>query len=117
MHVQIPKTASVLLEFFIKRESKVSLLRDPLSHFCQEEVVLHAQEFLLKLNKQVITYQDVRDMVENLVALHNLVSNQACSNALARTRSAQSEVKLDAANVPETSLALVARCCALAADE
>ncbi|CAN7993270.1 unnamed protein product [Ixodes hexagonus] len=69
---KIPKTATVLLEFFIKRESKVSLLRDPLSHFCQEEVVLHAQELLLKLNKQVINFQDVRDMVENLVALHNL---------------------------------------------
>ncbi|EEC09843.1 serine/threonine protein kinase, putative, partial [Ixodes scapularis] len=68
----IPKTAIVLLEFFIKRESKVSLLRDPLSHFCQEEVVLHAQECLLKLNKQVINFQDVRDMVENLVALHNM---------------------------------------------
>lgn len=72
--LQIPKTAAVLLEFFIKRESKVSLLRDPLSHFCQEEVVLHAQECLLKLNKQVITYQDVRDMVENLVGLHNMVN-------------------------------------------
>nr|XP_050036100.1 microtubule-associated serine/threonine-protein kinase 3-like [Dermacentor andersoni] len=63
----IPKTASVLLDFFIKRESKVSLMRDPLSHFCQEEVVLHAQEFLVKLSKQVITYQDVRDMVDNLM--------------------------------------------------
>ncbi|KAH9375143.1 hypothetical protein HPB48_018724 [Haemaphysalis longicornis] len=69
---QIPKTATVLLEFFIKRESKVSLMRQPLPHFCQEEVVLHAQECLLKLNKQVITYQDVRDMVENLVGLHNM---------------------------------------------
>ncbi|CAN7990848.1 unnamed protein product, partial [Ixodes pacificus] len=69
---QIPKTAAVLLEFFIRRESKISVLRDPLSHFCQEEVVLHAQECLLKLNKQVITYQDIRDMVENLVGLHNL---------------------------------------------
>ncbi|CAN7993090.1 unnamed protein product [Ixodes hexagonus] len=71
-NLQIPKTATVLLEFFIKRESKVSLLRDPLSHFCHEEVVLHAQECLLKLNKQVITYQDIRDMVENLVGLHNM---------------------------------------------
>ncbi|KAH9375142.1 hypothetical protein HPB48_018725 [Haemaphysalis longicornis] len=69
---QIPKTATALLEFFIKRESTVSLMRQPLSHFCQEEVVLHAQECLLKLNKQVITYQDVRDMVENLVGLHNM---------------------------------------------
>ncbi|XP_075724125.1 microtubule-associated serine/threonine-protein kinase 3-like [Rhipicephalus microplus] len=70
--LSIPKTAAVLLDFFIKRESKVSLMREPLSHFCQEEVVLHAQECLLKLNKQVITYQDVRDMVENLVGLHNM---------------------------------------------
>ncbi|XP_072143788.1 probable serine/threonine-protein kinase DDB_G0280717 [Dermacentor andersoni] len=69
--VRIPKTASVLLDFFIKRESKVSLMRDPLSHFCQEEVVLHAQEFLVKLSKQVITYQDVRDMVDNLCIKKN----------------------------------------------
>ncbi|XP_077551429.1 microtubule-associated serine/threonine-protein kinase 3-like [Haemaphysalis longicornis] len=72
LYPRIPKTATVLLEFFIKRESRVSLLREPLSHFCQEEVVLHAQDCLLKLNKQVITYQDVRDMVENLVGLHNM---------------------------------------------
>ncbi|XP_077535873.1 microtubule-associated serine/threonine-protein kinase 3-like [Haemaphysalis longicornis] len=72
LYPRIPKTATVLLEFFIKRESKVSLMRQPLPHFCQEEVVLHAQECLLKLNKQVITYQDVRDMVENLVGLHNM---------------------------------------------
>ncbi|XP_077536088.1 microtubule-associated serine/threonine-protein kinase 3-like [Haemaphysalis longicornis] len=72
LYPRIPKTATVLLEFFIKRESKVSLMREPLSHFCQEEVVLHAQECLLKLNKQVITYQDARDMVENLVGLHNM---------------------------------------------
>ncbi|XP_070389166.1 microtubule-associated serine/threonine-protein kinase 1-like isoform X2 [Dermacentor albipictus] len=62
LYPRIPKTASVLLEFFIKRESKVSLMREPLSHFCQEEVVLHAQECQLKLTKQVITYQDIRDM-------------------------------------------------------
>ncbi|KAL1420816.1 hypothetical protein MTO96_023672 [Rhipicephalus appendiculatus] len=74
LYPRIPKTATVLLEFFIKRESKVSLMRVPLSHFCQEEVVLHAQECLLKLNKQVITYQDIRDMVENLVGLHNLMN-------------------------------------------
>ncbi|XP_075541717.1 uncharacterized protein LOC142575871 isoform X3 [Dermacentor variabilis] len=74
LYPRIPKTASVLLEFFIKRESKVSLMREPLSHFCQEEVVLHAQECQLKLTKQVITYQDVRDMVENLVGLHNMLN-------------------------------------------
>ncbi|KAL1439066.1 hypothetical protein MTO96_047526 [Rhipicephalus appendiculatus] len=72
LYPRIPKTATVLLDFFIKRESKVSLMREPLSHFCQEEVVLHAQECLLKLNKQVITYQDIRDMVENLVGLHTM---------------------------------------------
>ncbi|XP_037562589.2 microtubule-associated serine/threonine-protein kinase 3 [Dermacentor silvarum] len=72
LYPRIPKTAAVLLDFFIKRESKVSLMREPLSHFCQEQVVLHAQECLLKLNKQVITYQDIRDMVENLVGLHNM---------------------------------------------
>ncbi|XP_064459923.1 microtubule-associated serine/threonine-protein kinase 3-like isoform X2 [Ornithodoros turicata] len=73
---RIPKTAAVLLEFFIKRESKVSLMRDPLSHFCQEEVVLHAQECLIKLNKQVINYEDVRDMVENLVGLHAMCTKK-----------------------------------------
>lgn len=72
MFPRVPKTAQVLLEFLIKRESKVSLLRDPLTHFCQEEIVLHSQECLLKLNKQVITYQDIRDMIENLIGLHNM---------------------------------------------
>ncbi|KAL3205637.1 hypothetical protein MRX96_052958, partial [Rhipicephalus microplus] len=37
---KIPKVTTVLLEFFIKRENKVSLLRDPLSHFCQEHLCL-----------------------------------------------------------------------------
>ncbi|XP_064459920.1 microtubule-associated serine/threonine-protein kinase 3-like isoform X2 [Ornithodoros turicata] len=69
---RIPRTASVLLEFFIKRETSVSLFREPLSLFCQEEVVLHAKECLLKLNKQVINYQDLRDMFENLAGLHNM---------------------------------------------
>ncbi|KAL1429239.1 hypothetical protein MTO96_016568 [Rhipicephalus appendiculatus] len=68
----IPKTAALLLEFFIKRESKVSLMREPLLHFCQEEIVLHAQECQLRLNRQVITYQDIRDMIENLVGLHTM---------------------------------------------
>lgn len=63
----------VLLEFFIKRESKVSLFRDPLSHFCQEQVVLAAQDCMQKLNRQVITFQDIRDMIENLIGLHSLV--------------------------------------------
>ncbi|KAH9373620.1 hypothetical protein HPB48_014783 [Haemaphysalis longicornis] len=70
---KIPKTAQALLEFFIQRESRVTMLRDPLAHFCQEEIVLHAQECRLKLGRQSITHQDVRDMVENLVALHSLV--------------------------------------------
>ncbi|XP_077560509.1 uncharacterized protein LOC144175300 [Haemaphysalis longicornis] len=69
---RIPKTAQALLEFFIKRESNMSLQRAPLSHFCQEEVVLHAQDCRIKLSKQIITHQDVRDMVENLVAMHSL---------------------------------------------
>ncbi|XP_054931248.1 uncharacterized protein [Dermacentor andersoni] len=69
---RIPKTCTTLLEVFIKRESKVSLLRDPLTHFCEEELVLHAQECLLKINKQVITYQDIRSMAENLIGLHTL---------------------------------------------
>ncbi|XP_075528202.1 microtubule-associated serine/threonine-protein kinase 2-like isoform X3 [Dermacentor variabilis] len=69
---RIPKTCTTLLEVFIKRESKVSLLRDPLTHFCEEELVLHAQECLLKINKQVVTYQDIRSMAENLIGLHTL---------------------------------------------
>ncbi|KAH9367290.1 hypothetical protein HPB48_022468 [Haemaphysalis longicornis] len=81
LYPRIPKTAMVLLEFFIKRESKVSLTREPLSHFCQEEVVLHAQECLLRLNKQVITYQDVRDMVENLVGLHSMCMKKSTEAA------------------------------------
>ncbi|XP_065293062.1 uncharacterized protein [Dermacentor albipictus] len=54
---RIPKTASMLLKFFIELESKVSIMREPLSHFCQEEAVLHVQECQLKLNKQVIITQ------------------------------------------------------------
>ncbi|XP_065312232.1 microtubule-associated serine/threonine-protein kinase 2-like isoform X7 [Dermacentor albipictus] len=69
---RIPKTCTTLLEVFIKRESKVSLLRDPLTHFCEEELVLHAQECLLKINKQVVTFQDIRSMAENLIGLHTL---------------------------------------------
>ncbi|XP_064459881.1 microtubule-associated serine/threonine-protein kinase 3-like isoform X2 [Ornithodoros turicata] len=69
---RIPQTATVLLTLFVTRESTVSLQRDPLAHYCQEELVLHAQEFLLKLEKQVINYQDVRDMIENLVGLHTM---------------------------------------------
>ncbi|KAH7973830.1 hypothetical protein HPB49_005341 [Dermacentor silvarum] len=64
---RIPKVTTVLLDFFIRRESKVELIREPLSHFCQEEVVLAAQDMLEKLNRQVITFQDIRDMAENLI--------------------------------------------------
>ncbi|KAH7983817.1 hypothetical protein HPB52_014592 [Rhipicephalus sanguineus] len=73
----IPKVTTVLLEFFIKRENKVSLLRDPLSHFCQEQSVLAAQDCLQKLHRQFITYQDIRDMVENLMGLHSLCLKRA----------------------------------------
>ncbi|XP_064464466.1 microtubule-associated serine/threonine-protein kinase 3-like [Ornithodoros turicata] len=83
MFPKIPKTATVLLEFFIKRESNTSLQRDPLAHFCQEEVVLHAQECLRKLNKQVIHYQHVRDMIENLHALHIMCTKKNPDNAKA----------------------------------
>ncbi|KAL3173273.1 hypothetical protein MRX96_012400 [Rhipicephalus microplus] len=47
-------------------------MREPLLHFCRDEVVLHAQECQLRLNRHVITYQDIRDMVENLVGLHTM---------------------------------------------
>ncbi|KAH9382519.1 hypothetical protein HPB48_010487 [Haemaphysalis longicornis] len=69
---RIPKTCTTLLEMFIRRESRVSLKRDPLTHFCKEELVLHAQECRLKINKQVVTYQDMRSMVENLIGLHTM---------------------------------------------
>ncbi|XP_064457066.1 serine/threonine-protein kinase MRCK beta-like [Ornithodoros turicata] len=78
---RIPKVTTVLLEFFMKRESKVSLMRDPLSHFCQEQVVLAAQECHQKLNRQVITYQDIRDMIENLIGLHSLCLKKAPATA------------------------------------
>ncbi|XP_064487845.1 microtubule-associated serine/threonine-protein kinase 3-like [Ornithodoros turicata] len=69
---RIPKVTTVLLEFFIKQENKLSLQRDPLSHFCHDQCVLEAQDCLQKLHRLYITYQDVRDMIENLVRLHAL---------------------------------------------
>ncbi|XP_077560759.1 uncharacterized protein LOC144175575 [Haemaphysalis longicornis] len=78
---RIPKVTTVLLEFFIKRENKVSLLRDPLSHFCQEQSVLAAQDCLQKLHRQFVTYQDIRDMVENLLGLHALCLRRAPATA------------------------------------
>ncbi|KAH6921983.1 hypothetical protein HPB50_007238 [Hyalomma asiaticum] len=74
---RIPRVTTVLLEFFIRRESRVELSREPLSHFCQEEVVLAAQDVLEKLNRQVITFQDIRDTAENLIGLHNLTLRRA----------------------------------------
>ncbi|KAK8759730.1 hypothetical protein V5799_002635 [Amblyomma americanum] len=74
---RIPKVTTLLLEFYVKRESGIELTREPLMHFCQEEVVLAAQDTLDKLNEQVITYQDMRDMAENLIGLHNLVYKKA----------------------------------------
>lgn len=74
---RIPKVTTLLLEFYIKREDTIVLTREPLSHFCQEEVVLAAQDILDKLNRQVITFQDVRDTAENLIGLHNLVYKKA----------------------------------------
>ncbi|KAH6922471.1 hypothetical protein HPB50_014415 [Hyalomma asiaticum] len=64
---RIPKVTTLLLEFYIKREDTIVLTREPLSHFCQEEVVLAAQDILDKLHRQVITFQDVRDTAENLI--------------------------------------------------
>ncbi|KAL3173271.1 hypothetical protein MRX96_012398 [Rhipicephalus microplus] len=51
---RIPKVTTVLLEFFVKRESKVSLFRDP---------------------------SDIRDMVENLIGLHSLCMKRAPETA------------------------------------
>ncbi|KAL3187030.1 hypothetical protein MRX96_026123 [Rhipicephalus microplus] len=70
---RIPKVTTLLLDFFVKREDIMNVSREPLSHFCQEEVVLAAQDLLDKLNRQVITYQDIRDTAENMIGLHNLV--------------------------------------------
>lgn len=74
---RIPKVTTVLLEFYITRESKLDLDREPLQHFCQEEVLLAAQDIHEKLTKQVITYQDIRDTAENLIGLHNLAHKKA----------------------------------------
>lgn len=69
---RIPKVTTVLLQFYITREGQLALDQEPLMFFCREQVLLAAQEILDKLNKQVITYQDVRDIAENLIGLHNL---------------------------------------------
>lgn len=74
---RIPKVTTLLLDFFIRREGTLDLHREPLGHFCQEEVVLAAQDILEKLNAQVITYQDIRDTAENLIHLHNLCYKKA----------------------------------------
>lgn len=74
---RIPKVTTVLLEFYIKRESKIELDCEPLMFFCQEEVLLAAQDILDKLNKQVITFQDIRDTAENLIGLHNLAHKKS----------------------------------------
>ncbi|XP_077528295.1 microtubule-associated serine/threonine-protein kinase 1-like [Haemaphysalis longicornis] len=68
---RIPKVTATLLDFYVRRESDLELTREPLCHFCREEVLLAAQDLLAKLNHQVITYQDIRDTVENLIHLHN----------------------------------------------
>ncbi|KAL1485286.1 hypothetical protein MTO96_047361, partial [Rhipicephalus appendiculatus] len=64
---RIPKVTTLLLEFFVKREDVLDESREPLSFFCQEEVVLAAQDILDKLNRQVITFQDMRDTAENMI--------------------------------------------------
>ncbi|KAL3207283.1 hypothetical protein MRX96_010303 [Rhipicephalus microplus] len=69
---RIPKVTTVLLEFYIRRESNLELDCEPLMFFCKEQVLLAAQDILDKLNKQIVTYQDVRDVAENLIGLHNL---------------------------------------------
>lgn len=74
---RIPKVTTVLLDFFIRREGVLELSREPLGHFCQEEVVLAAQDILDKLNAQIVTYQDIRDTAENLINLHNLCYKKA----------------------------------------
>ncbi|KAL3192761.1 hypothetical protein MRX96_058812 [Rhipicephalus microplus] len=72
--MQIPNTAMALLEEFVRREGKLSLYVDPLLTFAREELCLHAEDCLLKIRKQIITYQDVRTMVENLIGLHKMAS-------------------------------------------
>ncbi|KAH9377326.1 uncharacterized protein LOC144146391 [Haemaphysalis longicornis] len=69
---RIPKVTTLLLDFYLHREGRLDLMREPLCHFCIEEVLLAAQDLLEKLNRQVITYQDIRDTIENLIHLHNL---------------------------------------------
>ncbi|XP_077545030.1 microtubule-associated serine/threonine-protein kinase 3-like [Haemaphysalis longicornis] len=77
MFPRIPKVTMLLLEFFIRREGKIQLTREPLAYFCSEEVVLAAEDMLEKLNRQVITFQDVRETTENLIGLHNFAFKRA----------------------------------------
>ncbi|XP_077527922.1 uncharacterized protein LOC144139460 [Haemaphysalis longicornis] len=74
---RISKVTALLLEFYINRESPINVEREPLCHFCHEQVLLAAQDLQRKLNNQVITYQDIRDAVENLIHLHNLCYKKA----------------------------------------
>ncbi|KAH9378204.1 hypothetical protein HPB48_014717 [Haemaphysalis longicornis] len=77
------RTAAKVVTTLFPRIPKVTTLlhaRPPpraSGHFCQEEVVLAAQDILEKLNAQVITYQDIRDTAENLIHLHNLCYKKA----------------------------------------
>ncbi|KAL3173266.1 hypothetical protein MRX96_012393 [Rhipicephalus microplus] len=72
---------TLLLEFFIKQESKVSFFRNPLLHICHKKVVLVAQDCLQKLNRQDVTFQDVREMVKYLIGLHSLCMKRAPETA------------------------------------
>ncbi|XP_064458678.1 RAC-alpha serine/threonine-protein kinase-like [Ornithodoros turicata] len=73
LYPRIPRVTTILLEFYIRREGVISLQREPLSHFSQEQIVLAALDVKEKLNRQIITYQDMRDTTENLFCLHSMV--------------------------------------------
>ncbi|KAH9378198.1 hypothetical protein HPB48_010439 [Haemaphysalis longicornis] len=78
---RIPKVTTVLLDFYVRREGVLDVNREPLDHFCLEQVMLAAQDILEKTNRQVITYQDIRDSAENLINLHNFCYKRAQDTA------------------------------------
>ncbi|KAH9378260.1 hypothetical protein HPB48_011467 [Haemaphysalis longicornis] len=74
---RIPKVTMLLLDFYVRREGVLDLHREPLGHFCMEQVTLAAQDIMEKINRQVVTYQDIRDSAENLINLHTFCYKKA----------------------------------------
>ncbi|KAL1429240.1 hypothetical protein MTO96_016569 [Rhipicephalus appendiculatus] len=64
-----------------KKKSSAKVLTTLFPRIPKEQVVLAAQDCLQKLNRQVITFQDIRDMIENLIGLHSLCMKRAPETA------------------------------------